>query len=127
MEFLALLRNRINSTVMIVVLTIQVTNLSIDAVDPSPHAEDLTVNEIESYLELIVEVMLDHEDAIQETDDHDHSTHKPGGSVVLFLAVSAPLSMKIGFEIVGESKTSACSLQFQSVARSVTAPPPRFV
>lgn len=54
-------------------LILQSVNLSIDPPDPFPShiAEDLSINEIESIVELVVEEICVFEDAICERDDPD--------------------------------------------------------
>ncbi len=52
-------------------------NLSVDPVDTTPHyiPEDLSVNDQESVIELIVEQLFGFENAFQEFDDHDTHEH----------------------------------------------------
>ncbi len=54
-------------------MTIHLLNLSVDAPDltPSYIAEDLTINDQESVVELITETVLGFEDAFPEYDDED--------------------------------------------------------
>jgi hypothetical protein len=48
-------------------------NISVDIADPEPQhiPEDLSFNDQESFVELILEKVLGYEDAIKEVDDHD--------------------------------------------------------
>lgn len=52
-------------------------NISVDTVDPYPNfiSEDLSINDQESVVEIIVEQVLGFEDAIVEYDDHDTGNH----------------------------------------------------
>ena len=52
-------------------------NISIDTADPNPESipEDLTINDQESIIELIVEKVLGFENAIEEYDDYDAEDH----------------------------------------------------
>ncbi|GGD51530.1 hypothetical protein GCM10011361_17820 [Muriicola marianensis] len=52
-------------------------NLSVDTIEqvPSFSPQDLTVNDQESIVELVVEKILGYEDAIKETDDGDREEH----------------------------------------------------
>lgn len=52
-------------------------NISVDAVDPYPDyiPEDLSVNDQESIVEIVVEEILGYEDAIDEFDEHDNEDH----------------------------------------------------
>lgn len=62
-------------------------NISVDTADPNPEhiPEDLTINDQESIVEIIVEQVLGFEDAIKEYDDHDPEDHnkKKGVSIDL--------------------------------------------
>lgn len=48
-------------------------NISVDAADPNPEhiPEDLSINDQESIIEIIVEKVLGYEDAFKEYDDRD--------------------------------------------------------
>ncbi len=48
-------------------------NISVDVSDPNPQfvPEDLSINDQESIVEMIVEKVLGYENAIEEHDDHD--------------------------------------------------------
>ena len=52
-------------------------NISIDTADPNPEhiPEDLSINDQESIIEIVVEKILGYEDAIKEYDDHDPEDH----------------------------------------------------
>ena len=52
-------------------------NISVDATDPKPEyiPEDLSINDQESIIEIIVEKILGYEDAIKEYDDNDTEDH----------------------------------------------------
>lgn len=53
-------------------------NISVDTADPNPEyiAEDLTYNDQESIIEIIVEKILGYENAIKEYDDNDSDSHR---------------------------------------------------
>jgi len=125
MTIFAILRSKFVRTIIAMMVAVQFINLSIDAVDPTS-IEDLSINEIESCLELVVEVVLDHGNAIAETDDNDDSTHKPSAGILLFSVSNLSLSFKSDFKILTQKK-SFYSLQFKSLCQSVTSPPPKFV
>lgn len=52
-------------------------NISVDPADPNPPhiPEDLTINDQESIIEIIVEQILGFEDAFKEYDDNDTQDH----------------------------------------------------
>jgi hypothetical protein len=85
MSTFSTLRSKLSSTIVTMVVAVQLLNVSIDPVDPSHFIEDLTVNEIESCVELFIEVVLGHGNAIEETEDHDHCSFKPANAVTLFI------------------------------------------
>lgn len=61
------------SRLLCLLLALQVFNLSIDPPDPNPECvpEDLSINEIESVVEFILERLIGWEDAVAEHDDDD--------------------------------------------------------
>lgn len=61
------------SRLVIGILLLQLLNISVDAPDPFPEdvPEDLSYNEQESLVEIILEEVLDIENAIPEYDDYD--------------------------------------------------------
>lgn len=70
---LRILRNSLCSKILWGVLGLYLLNISVDAPDPNPEfiAEDLSLNDQESIVEIIVEKILGFENAIAEYDDHD--------------------------------------------------------
>lgn len=54
-------------------MSLYLLNISVDAADPAPEhiPEDLSFNEQESIIELVVEKLLGFENAIEEYDDYD--------------------------------------------------------
>lgn len=59
------------------IMGLYLLNISVDPADPLPDhiPEDLSFNEQESIIEIIVEKVLGFEDAIKEYDDHDGEQH----------------------------------------------------
>lgn len=64
-------------------------NISVDAADPKPEyiPEDLSFNDQESIIEIIIEQVLGYEDAIKEYDDHDTEDHNNKRNVKIELLV----------------------------------------
>ena len=52
-------------------------NISVDSADPNPEhiPEDLSLNDQESIVEIVIEKILGYEDVIREYDDHDREDH----------------------------------------------------
>lgn len=77
-------------------------NISVDTADPNPQhiPEDLTFNDQESIIEVILEQILGYENAIQEYDDNDtedHNTKKPNLKIDLINHLSKVDHLAIGF------------------------------
>lgn len=64
-------------------------NISVDTADPNPEhiPEDLSFNDQESIIEIVVEKILGFEDAIKEYDDHDAEDHNKEKNVKIDLLV----------------------------------------
>lgn len=64
-------------------------NISVDAEDPNPRhiPEDLSFNDQESIIEMIVEQVLGFENAIEEYDDLDTEDHNKKSNIKIDLAV----------------------------------------
>lgn len=62
-------------------------NISVDTADPNPEniPEDLSINDQESILEIVVEQVLGYEDAFKEYDDHDTGNHNKKTNVEIDL------------------------------------------
>ncbi len=72
-------------------------NISVDTADPNPEhiPEDLTFNDQESIVEIVVEKVLGFEDAIKEYDDHDTEDHSKKKNVKIDLSVHEIVADKI--------------------------------
>ena len=66
-------RNSVISKILWGLIGLYMLNISVDTNDPSPNhfPEDLSINDQESIIEIIVEQVLGYEDAIKEYDDND--------------------------------------------------------
>lgn len=67
------IRNSVITKVLWGMIGLFMLNISVDAADPNPEhiPEDLSINDQESIIEIIVEKVLGYEDAFKEYDDHD--------------------------------------------------------
>jgi hypothetical protein len=72
-------------------------NISVDTADPNPEhmPEDLSINDQESIIEIVVEKVLGFEDAIEEYDDHDTEDHNKKKNVQIDLLVHEIKTKKI--------------------------------
>lgn len=64
-------------------------NISVDTADPNPEhiPEDLSFNDQESIVEILIEKVLGFEDAFKEYDDHDTEEHNRKKNVKIDLLV----------------------------------------
>jgi hypothetical protein len=62
-------------------------NISVDTADPNPEhiPENLSINDQESIVEIVVEKILGYENAIKEYDDHDTEDHNKKANVKIDL------------------------------------------
>ena len=127
MAVFSILRNKYWQTVVSVVITIQVVNMSVDAVHPSPNFEDLTINEIETCAEFVLEVILGYDNAIKETHDHDHSSGKPSSPHILFASIAQSPSLSTQLNVVVIFAQSHYSDHLAAGFLMTFYPPPKFV
>jgi hypothetical protein len=81
-------------------------NISVDTADPNPEhiPEDLSFNDQESIVEILVEKVLGFEDAIKEYDDHDTEDHNQQKNIKLDLLVHVIKSEDFAYNQIGERK-----------------------
>ena len=68
-----------------------ILNISVDPADPNPDhtPEDLSFNDQESIVEIIVEKVLGFENAFKEYDDHDREDHNKKNNIKIDLTVQS--------------------------------------
>jgi len=83
------IRNSLWSKFLWGLLGLYLLNISVDTADPHPEhiPEDLSINDQESIVEIVVEKVLGFEDAIEEYDDHDTEDHNKEKSLKIDLLV----------------------------------------
>lgn len=127
------LRNSLFLRIIWFSMALHIFNLSIDSPDQLPDTvpEDLRVNDIESFAELIVEHVLGFENAISEHDETDHEGglsftsdkifiyHKPSSSIY-FLPKPNFVELMVKMSFANEWIIS----QFSP---SIISPPPRLL
>ncbi len=71
------IRNSAYTRVFWGLMGVYLLNISVDTADPNPAyiSEDLSINDQESIIEIIVEQVLGHEDVFEEFDDTDTEDH----------------------------------------------------
>src|SRR5690606_12372145 len=89
----ALVMSRIKNSVCIKVfwglMGLYLLNISVDPADPNPDhiSEDLSFNDQESIVEIIVEKIMGFENAFEEYDDHDSEDHNKKNNVKIDLTL----------------------------------------
>jgi hypothetical protein len=86
---LTAIRHSIFSKILWGLLGLHLLNVSVDVTDPFSNsvAEDLSINDQESIVELIVEKLFGFEDAIAEYDDHDTEEQNKKSTVKIDLVM----------------------------------------
>ena len=118
-------RKKLFMTIVCMIVSVQLFNLSFDPADPSYGKEDLSINEIESCLELILEIVLGHHDAVKESDESDEAPDRPGSTIILFtISTSVLLEENQSIEIKSALSIIA-STNLESVSLPIISPPPK--
>ena len=123
------IKNNIFTRILCGIMALYLLNISVDATDPNPDyiPEDLSINDQESIVELVIEKVLGYEDAIGEYDDHDTEDHnnKSGVEIDLFIL---PTIVKNDIQYQLDVKTP---LYFDKASRllngfkEIDSPPPK--
>ena len=104
-------------------------NISVDTADPNPEhvPEDLSFNDQESIVEIVVEKVLGFEDAIKEYDDHDTEDHNKKKNVKIDLLVHAIKADKIDHNQFFERKKlfSDYEARLTKGFNELDSPPPK--
>ena len=104
-------------------------NISVDTADPNPEhvPEDLSFNDQESFVELIIEQVLGYENAIKEYDDHDTEDHTKKKSVKIDLLVHETKNKGIVSNQLLEGKASYPHLEARLTNgfKEIDSPPPK--
>ena len=85
---LSQIRNSVFSKILWGLMGLYLLNISVDTADPNPEhiPENLSINDQESIVEIVVEKILGYENAIEEYDDHDTEDHNKKSNVKIDLA-----------------------------------------
>lgn len=82
------IRNSVFNKILWGLMGLYLLNISVDTADPDPEhiTENLSINDQESIVEIVVEKILGYENAIKEYDDHDTEDHNKKANVKIDLA-----------------------------------------
>ncbi len=77
-------------------------NISVDMADPNPEhiPEDLSINDQESIVEIVVEQVLGYEDAFKEYDDNDSEDHNKKSHVKIDLTTHYIKEVALNHKII---------------------------
>ena len=108
-------------------LGIYFLNISVDISEPASIPEDLSFNDQESIVEIVVEKILGFENAFEEYDDHDTEDHNTNSQVQIDLVVPFLNNPQTTYLMVGTKKKQL--LDFDPLLRSgfpkIDTPPPK--
>jgi uncharacterized protein YlzI (FlbEa/FlbD family) len=81
------IRNSVFTKILWGLIGLHLLNISVDTADPNPERipEDLSINDQESIVEIVVEKVFGYENAIKEYDDHDTEDHNKKTNVKIDL------------------------------------------
>lgn len=123
------IRNSVFIRVLFGLLGLYLLNISVDTADPNPEhiAEDLSFNDQESIVEIIVEKVLGFENAIKEYDDHDTQDHNKKVNVKIDLISQHTVDFDFKQSIIASSrqKLSEYRTYLTNGFRQLDTPPPK--
>lgn len=104
-------------------------NISVDTADPYPEyfPEDLSFNDQESIIEIIVEQVLGFTDAIQEYDDHDREDHtqKKNGKISFLAQVVKANNSALIQPLERDNRFPDGTIRLTSGFKQIDSPPPK--
>ena len=109
-------------------MALYLLNISVDTADPDPEhiPEDLSFNEQESLVEIVVEKLMGFESAIAEYDDHDSEEHnKKNSKIEIVLACSGSVDEHGYPSLEGKSLNSLHSFGLTTGHHRLESPPPK--
>lgn len=121
------LRNNLFVRVLWGFLGLFLLNVSVDSPDPEPNhlPEDLSFNDQESIIEIVLEQLLGYDDAIVEYDDHDTEEHNKKKSVRIdLISGGGPSHGPNAWCIEALKKIHQQTAYFTSVCIELDSPPP---
>jgi hypothetical protein len=127
MQLFPFLRKKSFVTILWMVVIVQLFNISFDPADPFCGTEDLSINEIESCVEMVVEIVLGHEDAIEESDESDEAPDKPGTAFTLFSILYSSISIENPIVNTRNYHSIVNSSDIESLSLPITSPPPKLL
>ncbi len=110
-------------------MSIYLLNISVDTADPNPEhlPEDLSINDQESFIELVVEQVLGYEDAFKEYDDIDTEEHNKKTNIKIDLTnhFITEVALSINFSETGRQYFLNYTDFLASGCQQLDFPPPK--
>lgn len=104
-------------------------NISVDSPDPNPESipEDLSINDQESIIEIVLEKILGNENAIEEYDDNDKEDHnkKTNFKIDIIAQYTVDSSIKQSFTEATKQKFPDYNTYLTSGFQKLDIPPPK--
>lgn len=104
-------------------------NISVDTADPYPDhiPEDLSINDQESIVEIVVEKVLGYENAIGEYDDHDTKDHNKKTNIKIDLTThyAVDASLNESFAKATRQKFPDHNTHLTNGFQKIDTPPPK--
>jgi hypothetical protein len=123
------IRNSVFIKILWGLMSLYLLNLSVDTTDSSPSylPEDLSINDQESIIEIVVEEILGYENAFKEYDDNDHEDHNKKSNVKIDLLKFHVFDSKINPAIAENvtKKFSDYSTLLTNGFQKLDTPPPK--
>lgn len=119
------MRSNATVTVVTLIVNLQVLNVSVDPVDHTYGYEDTAINEIESCVELVLEHILQRNDAVTETNEHDGTSGKPHMRMVYIFNEQCRLTNTNSYEILPAATFGDVPCTLTSRSLPIVAPPPK--
>jgi hypothetical protein len=127
MRLLQILRGKFFMTIASLIVTVQLVNLSFDPADDFCGREDLSINEIESCVELVLEIVMGQDNAIEERDECDENATTPGASVVLYDLANSIIFVENVSVPIKNCQAPHKDADVESLTLPITSPPPKLL
>ncbi len=126
---LSQIRNSVFTKIFWGLMGLYLLNISVDTADLNPEhiPEDLSINDQESILEIVVEKILGYENAIEEYDDHDTEDHNKKTNVKIDLTnhYIAEIVFNKEFIITTRQNFPDCNTFLANGFKKLDTPPPK--
>jgi hypothetical protein len=123
------IRNSVFTRILWGLMGLYLLNISVDSADPYPEQipEDLSINDQESIIEIVVEKILGYENAIEEYDDNDSEDHhkKTNNKIDIIAYYTLDSNIKPLFTETIKQKFPDCNNYLTNGFQKLDAPPPK--